>query len=174
MTAEILLEVSGLTICLGDSKQPLRAIDGVDFKIEKGKTFALLGESGCGKSMTALSLLRLNPQPISQIIAGKIKLLDDDLLMLSEEEMQHIRGRRIAMIFQEPQSSLNPVLSVGQQIGECLQWHFSLKGIELQRRIIELLDSVGIPDPEQRIKEYPHQLSGGMKTTCNDCNGFGW
>jgi len=163
VTSDVLLEVSGLKTWLGVGQQALRAVDGVDFTIKKGETFALLGESGCGKSMTALSLLRLNPQPISQIIEGEIKLVDDDLLKLSEEDMQHIRGRRIAMIFQEPQSSLNPVLSVGQQIGECLQWHFSIGGAALHKRIIELLDSVGIPDPEQRIKEYPHQLSGGMK-----------
>lgn len=160
---EPLLEVRGLKTWLGKTAKPLRAVDGVDFTIAKGKTFALLGESGCGKSMTALSLLRLNPQPISRIVAGEIKLLGQDLLSLSELEMQHIRGRRIAMIFQEPQSSLNPILSVGQQIGECLQWHFGLKGQACHERIIDLLNSVGIPDPQQRINDYPHQLSGGMK-----------
>lgn len=158
-----LLEVKGLKTWLGKSTQPLRAVDGVDFTIARGETFALLGESGCGKSMTALSLLRLNPQPISRIVAGEIKLLDEDLLSLSEMEMQHIRGRRIAMIFQEPQSSLNPVLSVGEQIGECLEWHFGLKAQACHERIIALLESVGIPDPQQRIHDYPHQLSGGMK-----------
>ena len=158
-----LLEVIGLKTELGSKEQPLRAVDGVDFTIQRGETFALLGESGCGKSMTALSLLRLHPQPVSRITSGQVKLLGDDLLGLSETEMQTVRGRRIAMIFQEPQSSLNPVLSVGEQIGECVQWHFSLTGQPLHNRIIELLESVGIPDPEQRIKEYPHQLSGGMK-----------
>jgi peptide/nickel transport system ATP-binding protein len=158
-----LLQVTGLKTWLGKNEQPLRAVDGVDFTIQKGETFALLGESGCGKSMTALSLLRLNPQPISRIIAGQITLSGEDILTLSEQEMEHIRGRRIAMIFQEPQSSLNPVLSVGQQIEECLQWHFDLDDKECHERIINLLESVGIPDPQQRIKEYPHQLSGGMK-----------
>jgi peptide/nickel transport system ATP-binding protein len=158
-----LLEVKGLKTWLGNSAQPLRAVDGIDFTINRGETFALLGESGCGKSMTALSLLRLNPQPVSQIVAGEIKLLGQDLLALSELEMQYIRGRRIAMIFQEPQSSLNPVLSVGEQIGECLQWHFGLKGQACHERVISLLESVGIPDPQQRINEYAHQLSGGMK-----------
>ncbi len=162
MTAA-LLQVSGLKTWLGNGEQPLRAVDGVDFTIERGQTFALLGESGCGKSMTALSLLRLNPQPISRIVAGKIQLTGEDLLGLSEVDMEHIRGRRIAMIFQEPQSSLNPVLSVGQQIAECLQWHFDLDEEQCHQRIIHLLNSVGIPDPQQRIKEYPHQLSGGMK-----------
>jgi peptide/nickel transport system ATP-binding protein len=141
----------------------VRPVDGVSFSVEKGETFALLGESGCGKSMTALSLLRLNPQPVSRIVKGKIELAGQDLLNLSEAEMEHIRGRRIAMIFQEPQSSLNPVLSVEQQIGEALQWHFDINGDALHKRIIALLSSVGIPDPEQRIKAYPHQLSGGMK-----------
>ncbi len=158
-----LLEVKGLKTWLGNSAQPLRAVDGVDFTIRRGETFALLGESGCGKSMTALSLLRLNPQPISHIVAGEIKLLGEDLLGLSELDMQHIRGRRIAMIFQEPQSSLNPVLSVGEQIGECLQWHFGLSGQACYLRTMALLESVGIPDPKQRINDYPHQLSGGMK-----------
>jgi len=158
-----LLEVKGLKTWLGKTAQPLRAVDGVNFTIARGETFALLGESGCGKSMTALSLLRLNPHPISRVVAGEIKLLGQDLLSLSELEMQHIRGRRIAMIFQEPQSSLNPVLSVGEQIGECLQWHFGLKDQACHQRVIALLDSVGIPDPQQRINDYPHQLSGGMK-----------
>jgi peptide/nickel transport system ATP-binding protein len=160
---QTLLEVKGLKTWLGKSALPLRAVDGVDFSIARGETFALLGESGCGKSMTALSLLRLNPQPISRIVAGEIKLLGEDLLSLSELDMQRIRGRRIAMIFQEPQSSLNPVLSVGEQIGECLQWHFGLTGQTCHDRIIALLNSVGIPDPKQRINDYPHQLSGGMK-----------
>ncbi len=159
----VLLQVTGLKTWIGQKQQPLRAVDGVDFTIKRGETFALLGESGCGKSMTALSLLRLNPQPVSRIVEGKIQLSGQDLLALSENEMQHIRGRRIAMIFQEPQSSLNPVLTVGEQIGECLKWHFNLDNQQCHDRIVSLLGSVGIPDPKQRIKEYPHQLSGGMK-----------
>ncbi|NOQ94221.1 MAG: dipeptide ABC transporter ATP-binding protein [Methylophaga sp.] len=158
-----LLEVSGLKTWLGKSDKPLRAVDGIDFTIQRGETFALLGESGCGKSMTALSLLGLNPSPVSRIVDGEVKLAGQDLLNLSEAEMQKIRGRRIAMIFQEPQSSLNPVLSVGEQIGECLELHFKLDRKASHQRVIELLESVGIPDPLQRIKEYPHQLSGGMK-----------
>lgn len=161
--AEALLQVKGLKTWLSVNKQPLKAVDGIDFVINKGETVALLGESGCGKSMTALSLLRLNPQPVSQIVAGSIYLKDQNLLTLSEEKMQHIRGRRIAMIFQEPQSSLNPVLTIGQQIEECLRWHFDLSSTEMTKRTIELLKSVGIPDVTQRINEYPHQLSGGMK-----------
>ena len=157
-----LLEVRGLKTWIGKS-QPLRAVDGVDFTIKKGETFALLGESGCGKSMTALSILALHPKPASHIEAGQVFLAGQDLLSLSEAEMQQVRGRRIAMIFQEPQSSLNPVLSVGEQISECLILHFGFNKTQCNDRVIELLKSVGIPDPEQRIKEYPHQLSGGMK-----------
>jgi peptide/nickel transport system ATP-binding protein len=161
MTIE-LLRVRGLKTWLGKENQPLRAVDGVDFTIKRGETFALLGESGCGKSMTALSLVRLNPQPVSHIEAGQVLFKNQDLLALSELEMQSIRGRRIAMIFQEPQSSLNPVLSVAQQIAECLQWRNYSKQ-QLHDRIINLLESVGIADPQQRIEAYPHQLSGGMK-----------
>ncbi|MFW5425670.1 MAG: dipeptide ABC transporter ATP-binding protein [Methylophagaceae bacterium] len=157
-----LLRVSGLKTWLGDKARPLRAVDGVDFTIGRGETFALLGESGCGKSMAALSLLRLNPQPVSEIKDGQIYFNNHDLLSLSEMEMQSIRGRRIAMIFQEPQSSLNPVLSVAEQISECLQWHNYSKQ-QLSEKVIDLLESVGISDPRQRMHAYPHQLSGGMK-----------
>jgi len=158
-----LLKVSGLKTWFGEGEQALRAVDGVDFSIQRGETFALLGESGCGKSITALSLLRLNPQHISHIVAGKIELDGQDLLSLSEAEMESIRGKRIAMIFQEPQSSLNPVLSIGQQIAECVQQNTKVSKATCHRRVIELLESVGIPAPEQRATEYPHQLSGGMK-----------
>ena len=159
----VLLKVTGLTTYIGSESKPIKPVDDVSFSLEKGKTFALLGESGCGKSMTALSLLRLNPQPVSRIVSGQVELVGQDLLSMSEAEMEHIRGRRIAMIFQEPQSSLNPVLTVGQQIGESLQWHFNMKSQALHDRIISLLASVGIPDPQKRIEDYPHQLSGGMK-----------
>jgi peptide/nickel transport system ATP-binding protein len=161
--AEILLQVSGLKTWINTNKQVLKAVDGVDFTVNKGETVALLGESGCGKSMTALSLLRLNPQEVSQIVAGQVQLNGQNLLGLSEAEMQSIRGRRIAMIFQEPQSSLNPVLTVGEQIKEVIKWHFDLPEDEINTRTLELLNSVGIPDVTQRINEYPHQLSGGMK-----------
>lgn len=158
-----ILQVKGLKTWFGQSEQPYRAVDGIDFSIRQGETFALLGESGCGKSMTALSLLRLNPQPTSRIVAGQVLLGDIDILTLPEADMERIRGRRIAMIFQEPQSSLNPVLTVGQQINEVLSWHFGMKTKARYQRSIELLTAVGIPDPQQRIKNYPHQLSGGMK-----------
>jgi peptide/nickel transport system ATP-binding protein len=163
MKTPTLLEVNGLKTWFSSKDQPFRAVDGIDFSIRQGETFALLGESGCGKSISALSLLRLNPYPASKIVAGEIKLNGLDLLKLSEAEMERVRGRRVAMIFQEPQSSLNPVLTIGQQIGETLRWHFKLSAQDIQQRSVSLLDSVGIPDPERRLKEYPHQMSGGMK-----------
>ncbi|MHB8472516.1 MAG: ABC transporter ATP-binding protein [Gammaproteobacteria bacterium] len=156
---EILLSVRDLQTRIGAA----RAVDGVSFEVRRGETFVLLGESGCGKSMTALSLLQLVPQPAGRIVGGAVRLAGQDLLSLPEVTMRKIRGRRIAMIFQEPMTSLNPVLSVGAQIGESLQRHFGLRGAQQRARIIELLDAVGIPDPRQRIDSYPHQLSGGMK-----------
>ncbi len=158
-----LLQVSGLKTWIGERTRPLRAVDGVDFTIHRGETFALVGESGCGKSMTALSLLRLNPYPASQIVAGEVKLNDVDLLHLTEAEMQSVRGRKIAMIFQEPQSSLNPVMTIGEQIAECLRRHQTSPTNKFTSRILSLLESVGIADPQRRIHAYPHQLSGGMK-----------
>lgn len=161
--SDSLLQVNNLKTWFGNGDKPYRAVDGIGFTIRRGETFALLGESGCGKSMTALSLLRLNPHPASRIVSGEVLLDGDNLLPLSEAEMEAIRGRRISMIFQEPQSSLNPVLTVGQQIAEVLKWHFNMDVQAMQQRALELLKAVGIPDPTQRIKEYPHQLSGGMK-----------
>ena len=160
---EPLLHVTGLTTELGDPARPARVVDGLTLDIRSGETFALLGESGCGKSMTALSLMRLLP-PSGRITAGSVRLGETELLTLTEAEMRQVRGGRMAMIFQEPQTSLNPVLTVGTQIGEAVRLH---QGETRQRlgaeRAVELLRAVGIPDPEQRLNEYPHQLSGGMK-----------
>ncbi|MTW20915.1 ABC transporter ATP-binding protein [Allochromatium palmeri] len=158
-----LLQITGLTTELGDPAQPARVVDGLTLDIRSGETFALLGESGCGKSMTALSLMRLLP-PSGRITAGSVQLGGTELLSLTEAEMRQVRGGQMAMIFQEPQTSLNPVLTVGTQIGEAVRLH---QGDARQRlgaeRALELLRAVGIPDPEQRLNEYPHQLSGGMK-----------
>jgi len=156
--SELLLEVRGLRTRIGAAA----VVDGIDLDLRRGETFVLLGESGCGKSMTALSIMRLLP-PAAGIDAGSVRLGGQDLLRLPETAMRDVRGRRLAMIFQEPQSSLNPVLTVGTQIAEVLVRHRALRGAAARRRAVELLDWVGIPDPARRIDEYPHQLSGGMK-----------
>lgn len=161
--SDVLLTVNNLKTWFGNKNKPVRAVDGVSFKINYGETFALLGESGCGKSITAHSIMQLVPSPAGKIINGEIILDSTDLLGLSEIQMRRIRGNRVAMIFQEPMTSLNPVLTVQQQIAEVLKQHRQLEGDAAKREIIKLLDSVGIPDPEQRYKDYPHQLSGGMK-----------
>jgi peptide/nickel transport system ATP-binding protein len=158
-----LLRIEDLTVQLGRGARAIRPVDGVSLTINRGETFALLGESGCGKSMTALSILRLLPQPIGRITGGHVWLGDEELTALPESGMRRIRGRRISMIFQEPMTSLNPVLTVGDQIGEVLAQHFGLRGRAARTRVLELLDAVGIPDARRRIDEYPHQLSGGMK-----------
>jgi peptide/nickel transport system ATP-binding protein len=159
-----LLKVDNLQTWFGGQGNPTRAVDGVSFEINKGETFALVGESGCGKSMTSLSILRLVPEPAGKVIGGNVLLHGEDLLQIPEVAMRNVRGRRIAMIFQEPMTSLNPVLTIGQQIAETTLRHKTLKeGQSAAQRAIELLNEVGIPAPEQRINEYPHQLSGGMK-----------
>ncbi|TCT24051.1 ABC transporter ATP-binding protein [Thiobaca trueperi] len=159
---DTLLQVEGLTTELGAAAQPLRVVDGLDLHLQAGETLALLGESGCGKSMTALSLMRLLP-PSGRILAGSVRLGGTDLLRLTETEMRAVRGGRLAMIFQEPQTSLNPVLTVGAQIAEAVRVHAGCSRAQVPERVVELLRAVGIPDPAQRAGEYPHQLSGGMK-----------
>ncbi|NNG12990.1 MAG: ABC transporter ATP-binding protein [Halobacteria archaeon] len=158
-----LIKLQDLSVRIGHGDRAIRPVDGVSFEINRGETFALLGESGCGKSMTALSILRLLPQPAGRITAGHVYLDGADLTALPELEMRQVRGRRVAMIFQEPMTSLNPVLTIGDQIGETLRQHQQLKGQAARERVLELLDAVGIPDVQRRYVEYPHQLSGGMK-----------
>ncbi|MCW8945636.1 MAG: ABC transporter ATP-binding protein [Sedimenticola sp.] len=160
--SDILLKVKNLQTWLGEGDRPVRAVDGVDLTIRKGETFALLGESGCGKSMTALSIMRLLP-PAGRIKGGQVLLGKTSLLDLPEFAMREERGGRMAMIFQEPMTSLNPVMTIGQQIGEAVRIREGVDKESRDLRIIELLNSVGIPDPERRVGEYPHQLSGGMK-----------
>ncbi|MBK9132492.1 MAG: ABC transporter ATP-binding protein [Gammaproteobacteria bacterium] len=161
--SEPLLRVEGLRTRFETRAGVLHAVDDVSFDIRRGETFALLGESGCGKSMTALSLMRLVPAPAGRVVGGRVLLGGEDLLGLSEAAMRRVRGKRIAMIFQEPMTSLNPVLTIGEQIAESLRRHRGLKGAAVTRTVLELLDAVGIADPAQREREYPHQLSGGMK-----------
>jgi len=160
---DILLDVENLQAWIEAGDTPVRAVDGVSFSIRRGETFALLGESGCGKSMTALAIMRLLPEPAGRLVSGHVRLQGEDLTRYTEMAMRRIRGNRIAMIFQEPMTSLNPVLTIGAQIGEVLRLHKGLSGAAERKRILELLDDVGIPDAQRRINEYPHQLSGGMK-----------
>ena len=157
-----LLEVENLRTWLSGSEGTVRAVDSVSFSVARGETFALLGESGCGKSMTALSIARLLPDS-GRILSGAVRLDGDDLLQLPESAMRDVRGSRIGMIFQEPGTSLNPVKTVGAQIGEVLVQHTDLRGDVLRKRVFELLDAVGLPDARSRVHEYPFQLSGGMK-----------
>ena len=157
-----LLEIKNLETVIHTSSEIIKAVDGLTLQIKKGETFALVGESGCGKSITALSIMRLLPDA-GEIVAGSIKLDGKDTLQIPEANMRSLRGKRISMIFQEPMLSLNPVMTVGDQIGEVLQRHFNLHGAAAQNRILELLNQVGIPDPIRRMEEYPFQFSGGMK-----------
>jgi peptide/nickel transport system ATP-binding protein len=161
-TTPALLEVENLCTSLSGSEGVVRAVDGVSFSVGRGETFALLGESGCGKSMTALSIARLLPDA-GQILSGFVRLDGQDLLQLPESVMREVRGSRIGMIFQEPGACLNPVMKVGPQIGEVLLQHTDLRGRSVDARVFELLDAVGLPDPKSRVHEYPFQLSGGMK-----------
>jgi peptide/nickel transport system ATP-binding protein len=139
-----------------------RAVDGITFHVNAGETVAIVGESGCGKSVTSMSILRLIPEPPGKI-AGAIKFEGRDLLKLSDKEMRKIRGNSISMIFQEPMTSLNPVLTVGRQIGETLRLHQGMSAADAEKKAIEMLELVGIPEPTRRVREYPHQLSGGMR-----------
>jgi len=156
------ISVAGLRTELDTPEGVLRAVDGVDFDIQPGECFALVGESGCGKSMTALSVMRLLPD-VAHIAAGEVRLDGQDLLALPEAAMRAVRGRRVAMIFQEPSTALNPVLTVGRQVSEVLERHGAARGGGARRRAIELLRAAGIPDPERRCDEYAFQLSGGLR-----------
>ena len=138
------------------------ALTGVDFTVHKGKTVGLVGESGCGKSVTALSIMRLVPPP-GRIVAGEVNLNGRDVLGLSEKEMRSIRGKQIAMIFQEPMTSLNPVYTVGSQIVEAINTHLKVSAQEARKKAVDMLRTVGIPSPEERFSAYPHELSGGMR-----------
>ena len=156
-----LLEVKGLRTSFYTRDGVVRAVDGIDFHVDRGEIMGLVGESGCGKSVTSLSLLRLIPSP-GRIEAGQIIFDGRNLLDLSGEEMRKIRGDRISMIFQQPTSSLNPVWDVGRQIAEVLELHRNMKGKAARARALDLLKMVGIPDPQRRLDSYPHEMSGGM------------
>jgi oligopeptide/dipeptide ABC transporter ATP-binding protein len=158
-----LLEVKDLQTHFLTRGGVVRAVDGVSWDVEEGETVALVGESGCGKSVTALSIMRLVAQPAGRIVGGQVMFKGRDLLTLGEEEMRRVRGREIGMIFQEPMTSLNPVLTVGRQLTEGLEIHLGMSSADAHRRAVELLGMVGIPDGARRLPQYPHQFSGGMR-----------
>ena len=160
---EILLNIEGLQTHFFTEAGTVRAVDGVSLMVRKGETLGIVGESGCGKSVTALSILRLIPNPPGKIVGGRILLEDRDLLRLPEHEMRKVRGASISMIFQEPMTSLNPVFTAGDQIAEGIRLHQRLSKRESWNKAIEMLRVVRIPDPERRVGEYPHQMSGGMR-----------
>src|SRR5690606_16085608 len=157
------LEISQLSIAFHQGAQRTQALNDVNLTLYAGETFALVGESGSGKSVTAQAILKLLPRSITEYQSGKILFEGKDLLQCNEAELRAIRGNRIGMIFQEPLTALNPLHTVAKQIGEVLQLHKGLKGAAARKRIIELLQLVGIPDPENRLNSYPHQLSGGQR-----------
>ncbi|MBO2519489.1 MULTISPECIES: ABC transporter ATP-binding protein [Limnochorda] len=161
--AEKLLELQDLKTYFFTEDGVVPAVDGVSFGVDRGGSLGVVGESGCGKSVTALSIMRLIPQPPGKIVGGKILFNGEDLVQKKESEMRRIRGNEISMIFQEPMTSLNPVFTVGDQIMEAIILHQKLSKKEARERAIEMLRLVGIPDPHRRVDEYPHQMSGGMR-----------
>ena len=161
--SEPLLDVRDLATVFRTPEGTVRAVDGVDLALEGGEVLGIVGESGCGKSITALSILRLIPNPPGEIVSGSIRFKGAELLGMSDAKMRHIRGNRISMIFQEPMTSLNPVFRVGEQISEAIRLHQGLSVPEARERAVEMLEAVGIPGARQRSQSYPHQLSGGMR-----------
>ncbi len=162
MEAPPLLGIEGLRTHFFTNDGVVRAVDGVSISVRQGETLGLVGESGCGKSITALSVMRLLSRP-GRAVAGRVTFNGRNLLELSDEEMEDVRGNDIAMIFQEPMTSLNPVFRVGDQIGEALQRHLGVDRDDARERVVELFATVGMPSPERRVREYPHQMSGGMR-----------
>lgn len=160
------LEVHNLQTYFFTRWGTVKAVDGVSFSLEQGESLGLVGESGCGKSITCLSLLRLVPQPAGRIIGGEVLLEGENLLEKSKEEMTKLRGSKISMIVQDPMTSLNPVFTIGNQLTEAIRIHRGLKGKSLWERAVELLKMVRIPSPEMRLRNWPHQLSGGMRQRC--------
>ncbi|MYB40887.1 MAG: ABC transporter ATP-binding protein [Chloroflexi bacterium] len=158
-----LLEINNLRTYFYTEEGVVRAVDGVSWDLEEGETLGLVGESGCGKSVSALSILRLIPRPPGRIVDGEIIFEGEDLLDVSDAEMRSIRGNRIAMIFQEPMTSLNPVLTIGNQLTEAITLHLGLEKSDSRARAVELLELVGIPEAANRLDDYPHQFSGGMR-----------
>ena len=158
-----LLEIEDLRTYFFTSAGVVKAVDGISYDVDQGETIAVVGESGCGKSVSALSILRLVADPPGRIVGGSIRFEGRDLLKLSDEEIRDVRGKDIAMVFQEPMTSLNPVLTIGRQLTETLEQHLDMTREQATARAVELLGMVGISDPERRLKQYPHHFSGGMR-----------
>ncbi|MBI3287000.1 MAG: ABC transporter ATP-binding protein [Chloroflexi bacterium] len=159
----VLLDVRDLRTEFRTEEGVVRAVNGVSFQVQEGETLGIVGESGCGKTVSMLSVMRLVPQPAGRIVGGQVLFGGRDLLKISEEEMRQIRGNKIAMIFQDPMTSLNPVLTINQQVSESLMLHLGMNREQARLRTIELLKTVGIPEAENRVDDYPHQFSGGMR-----------
>jgi oligopeptide/dipeptide ABC transporter ATP-binding protein len=160
---ETVLSVEGLKVYFRSEDEVARAVDGVDFEVRRRETVCLVGESGCGKTVSALALLGLVPRPPGEIAGGRVRFCGEELLGRDEEAWQAVRGRRIGMVFQEPQTSLNPVFTIGEQLAEPLRVHLSLPEPAIRERSLQLLNDVGIDSPGQRLADYPHQLSGGQR-----------
>jgi oligopeptide/dipeptide ABC transporter ATP-binding protein len=158
-----LLEIDELQTYFFSAAGVVKAVDGISYDVDQGETIAIVGESGCGKSVSALSILRLVADPPGRIVGGSIRFRNRDLLKLSDEEIREVRGKDIAMVFQEPMTSLNPVLTIGRQLTETLEQHLDITHQQAVARAIELLGMVGISDPKRRLKQYPHHFSGGMR-----------
>ena len=162
LTLQTVLKVNNFSVSFRSRNAIVRAVNGISLKLDRGEILCLVGESGCGKSVTAMSLMRLLPQPPARIYSGSIEFMGHNIMALSNKEMQKIRGNRISMIFQSPVTSLNPVLTVGRQITEGLEIHLGLSGKEAAKRAVQILDLVQIPDAKRLMNQRPHELSGGM------------
>ena len=158
-----LLEVKGLETRFYTQEGVVKAVNGIEYTLDEGETLGIVGESGCGKSVSVLSMMRLIPTPPGKITGGEVLFEGRDLLKMDLEEIRHVRGNRIAMVFQDPMTSLNPVLTIGRQVSEALELHMGMDRNQALKRSIELLEMVGIPQADQRVRDYPHQLSGGMR-----------
>ena len=163
MSESNLLSIRNLEVAFESEDGLVKAVGGVSYDVQKGRTLAVVGESGCGKSVTSLSILRLIPEPPGKVLNGEIIFKGRDILKMSEKQIRQIRGNEIAMIFQEPMTSLNPVYTIGEQIVEAIELHLNIKGESAWAKAVDMLAKVGIADPQRRVLEYPHQLSGGMR-----------
>jgi len=161
--AENILEIKDLATYFYTEAGVVKAVDGISYELEQGETIGIVGESGCGKSVSALSVMRLVPYPPGRIVRGQVLFEGEDLMQIDDAEIRNIRGNRIAMVFQEPMTSLNPVLTIGRQLTESLEVHQGMTKVQSNERATELLDMVGIPDAGRRLRDWPHQFSGGMR-----------